>query len=179
MNTLIYAILFFVTFANNVYAGGNEPVSVDQIYGVGTTTPTSSDVNSTAEIAFDVDDTTSQQTNGETSATTNGEGVANEKVVNEKLRTAENNPVANSLCRAFVLIKGYIIPIIVLLWIITGIGFFIGKISWGIVIALMVGTTLTVASSKMAASYILNDASGDIKDACECRFGVNCDSPYE
>jgi hypothetical protein len=177
MNVLIYAILFIATFASNVYAGGN--VTIDQISGVQSTSPTPSEANSTAEIALDVDDTTSQQINEGTSATTNAEGSLNQNVVNEKLRTAENNPVANSLCRAFVLIKGYIIPIIVLLWIITGIGFFIGKISWGIVIALMVGTTLTVASSKMAASYILNDASGDIKDACECRFGVNCDSPYE
>ena len=100
-------------------------------------------------------------------------------MINEKMQMAENNPVANSLCRGFVMVKGYIVPIIVLLWVITGIGFFIGKISWGIVMAMGVGSAITIGSSKIAASYIFNDGATDIQDACDCRFGINCDSPYE
>ena len=174
MNVLMYIILFVVTLENIAHSGGNSGSNVTQNVEI---QQSSLIINSNSQV---IDDTETQDLIGQNVTTGGATSItSNQNVVNEKLRTAENNPVANSLCRAFVLIKGYIIPIIVLLWIITGIGFFIGKISWGIVIALMVGTTLTVASSKMAASYILNDASGDIKDACECRFGVNCDSPYE
>jgi len=97
--------------------------------------------------------------------------------INEKFQMAENNPVGRSLCRGLILVKTYIVPVIILLWIITGIGFFIGKISWGIVIALAVGSTLAVSSSKIAAKVVYGDS--DIKDACDCRYGVNCESAYE
>jgi hypothetical protein len=98
-------------------------------------------------------------------------------VINEKLEMAENNPIANTFCRVYdtVLVVGFIIAAI--LWTVTGIGFFIGKISWGIVVAIGVGSALMVGSGKLAAKFVLGDS--DIQDACECRYGVNCDSPYE
>ena len=98
-------------------------------------------------------------------------------VINEKLEMAENNPIANTFCRVYdtVLVVGFIIAAI--LWTVTGIGFFIGKISWGIVVAIGVGSALMVGSGKLAAKFVLGDS--DIEDACECRHGVNCDSPYE
>ena len=98
-------------------------------------------------------------------------------VINEKLEMAENNPIANTFCRVYdtVLVVGFIIAAI--LWTVTGIGFFIGKISWGIVVAIGVGSALMVGSGKLAAKFVLGDS--DIQDTCECRYGVNCDSPYE
>jgi hypothetical protein len=98
-------------------------------------------------------------------------------VMNEKLEMAENNPIANMFCRVYdtVLVVGFVVA--ALLWTITGIGFFIGKISWGIVIAIGIGSALMVGSSKLAANFVLGDS--DIEDACKCRYGVNCDSPYE
>ena len=98
-------------------------------------------------------------------------------VINEKLEMAENNPVANMFCRVYdtVLVVGFIVA--ALLWTITGIGFFIGKISWGIVVAITVGSALMVGSGKFAAKFVLGNS--DIQDACDCRYGVNCDSPYE
>ena len=97
--------------------------------------------------------------------------------INEKLEMAENNPVANMFCRVYdtVLVTGFIIAAI--LWTITGIGFFIGKISWGIVVAVAVGSALMVGSGNLAAKFVLGDS--DIEDACDCRYGVKCDSPYE
>ena len=97
--------------------------------------------------------------------------------INEKLEMAENNPVANMFCRVYdtVLVTGFIIAAI--LWTITGIGFFIGKISWGIVVAVCVGSALMVGSGNLAAKFVLGDS--DIEDACDCRYGVKCDSPYE
>jgi hypothetical protein len=99
-------------------------------------------------------------------------------VINEKLEMAENNPIANTFCKVYkiVLVTGFIVVII--LWTVTGIGFFIGKISWGIVIAVACGSFLMVSSGKLAAKFVLGDSS-DIQDACDCRYGVNCDSPYE
>jgi|GEM_PF-5599347 len=99
-------------------------------------------------------------------------------VINEKLEMAENNPIANMFCRVYdtVLVVGFVVA--ALLWTITGIGFFIGKISWGIVVAIGIGSALMVGSGKLAANFVLGDSS-DIKDACKCRYGVNCDSPYE
>ena len=111
------------------------------------------------------------------SLSSNSYSTETQNVVNEKLEMAENNPVANMFCRAYetIIVVGFIISAI--LWTITGIGFFIGKISWGIVVAVCVGSALMVGSGKLAAKFVLGDS--DIEDACDCRYGVNCDSPYE
>lgn len=99
------------------------------------------------------------------------------EVINEKLQMAENNPVANTFCRVYdtVLVTAFVVAAI--LWTVTGIGFFIGKISWGVVVAIGVGSALTVGSSKLAAKFVFG--TSDITDACDCRHGVNCESPYE
>ena len=73
--------------------------------------------------------------------------------------------------------------IIVFLFIITGLGFFIGKISWGIVISLLIGTSLTLTSGKLVKVFVGGaGAGGGEGDVCECKYGLNssgeCNSAY-
>ncbi len=98
-------------------------------------------------------------------------------VVNEKLQMAENNPIANTFCRVYDTVLATAFVIAAILWTVTGVGFFIGKISWGIVVAITVGSALTVGSSKLAAQFVFGNS--DLTEACECRYGIDCESPYE
>lgn len=106
--------------------------------------------------------------------------------VNEKLKMAEDNPAASVACKAFKLLSnGVTKGIIVLLFVITGLGFFIGKISWGIVISLLIGTSLTLLSGKMVQVFVGSaGAGGDgTQDVCECKYGLNqeggCNSAFK
>jgi type IV secretory pathway VirB2 component (pilin) len=103
---------------------------------------------------------------------------------NQKLKMAENNPVASVACKAYKMVNsGITKAIIVFLFIITGLGFFIGKISWGIVISLLIGTSLTLTSGKLVKVFVGGaGAGGGEGDVCECKYGLNssgeCNSAY-
>lgn len=99
-----------------------------------------------------------------------------DETTNKRLEMAENNPIASTACRAYKLItSGITKAIITLLFIITGIGFFIGKISWGIVISLGIGTSLTLSSGKLVRVFVGDaGAGGDgTGDVCECKYGLD------
>ena len=97
------------------------------------------------------------------------------ETTNIKLKMAESNPVAGVACKAYKLLThGMTKAIITLLFIITGLGFFIGKISWGIVISLLIGTALTLTSGKLVEVFV-GDAGkgGGTGDVCECKYGLD------
>ena len=102
---------------------------------------------------------------------------------NKRLRMAENNPVAGIACKAYkVLTSGITKAIIVFLFLITGIGFFIGKISWGIVISLLIGTVLTLTSGTMVRFFVGGAGGGGngTEDVCKCKHGLDeeCQTGY-
>lgn len=107
---------------------------------------------------------------------------ASEQVTNTKIIMAEKNPVASTACKAYRFINsGITKAIITLLFIITGLGFFIGKISWGIVISLIIGTSLTLTSGKLVGVFV-GDAGkgGGDGHVCECKYGLEneCKQPF-
>lgn len=115
----------------------------------------------------------------------NGLSVAEEPVVtkNLKLQLAEKNPVASIACKAYkVLTSGVTKAIIVFLFLITGLGFFIGKVSWGIVISLLIGTVLTLSSGTMVKVFVGGAGAGGNgdEDVCKCKHGLDddCQSAY-
>ncbi len=100
---------------------------------------------------------------------------ATTETTNIKLKMAENNFAAGVACKAYKLLThGMTKAIITLLFIITGLGFFIGKISWGIVISLLIGTALTLTSGKLVEVFV-GDAGkgGGDGDVCECKYGLD------
>ncbi len=110
---------------------------------------------------------------------------SNETVTtNQKLKMAENNPVASVACKAYKMVNsGITKAIIVFLFIITGMGFFIGKISWGIVISLLIGTSLTLTSGRLVKVFVGGAGTGGGDgDVCECKYGLNssgeCNNAY-
>lgn len=106
---------------------------------------------------------------------------AQKKPTNQKIILAENNPVASTACKAYRFINsGITKALITLLFIITGLGFFIGKVSWGIVISLIIGTSLTLTSGKLVGVFV-GDAGkgGGDGHVCECKYGLenDCKNP--
>lgn len=104
------------------------------------------------------------------------------QTTNKKIIMAEKNPIAATACKAYKFINGGIAKaLITLLFVITGIGFFIGKISWGIVISLIIGTSLTLTSGKLVGVFV-GDAGkgGGSGDICECKYGLenDCKQPF-
>jgi type IV secretory pathway VirB2 component (pilin) len=102
---------------------------------------------------------------------------------NKRLKMAESNPVAGIACKAYkVLSSGITKAIIVFLFLITGLGFFIGKISWGIVISLLIGTVLTLSSGVMVRFFVGSAGGGGngTEDVCKCKHGLDedCKSGY-
>lgn len=102
---------------------------------------------------------------------------------NARLQMAENNPVAGIACKAYKLLNsGITKAIIVFLFLLTGLGFFIGKISWGIVISLLIGTVLTLTSGTMVSVFVGGAGGGGdgTEDVCKCKHGLDedCTSGY-
>lgn len=126
----------------------------------------------------------SSYTFAEDTTTTNAGDTEGKITTNKKLQMAENNPVAGVACKAYKLLThGMTKAIITLLFIITGLGFFIGKVSWGIVISLLIGTALTLTSGKLVQVFVGDaGAGGGDGDVCECKYGLddvgNCKSPF-
>ena len=110
-------------------------------------------------------------------------GTATDASKNKRLTMAENNPVAGIGCKAYkMLTSGITKAIIVFLFLITGLGFFIGKVSWGIVISLLIGTVLTLTSGTMVEIFVGGAGGGGNgkEDVCKCKHGLDedCQNGY-
>lgn len=108
---------------------------------------------------------------------------AAEPTKNVKLTIAEKNPVAIIACKAYkILTNGVTKGIIVFLFLVTGLGFFIGKVSWGIVISLLIGTVLTLGSGTLVVIFVGGAGAGGngTEDVCKCKYGLDedCQSAF-
>lgn len=73
--------------------------------------------------------------------------------------TVENNPISQALCNAYGFITGKIgRTIIVLVIFVTGITFYLGKVSWGTVAAIIIGAGLCFGGPAIV-SIIVGGAS--------------------
>ena len=98
-----------------------------------------------------------------------GSFAAEEKTYGRRVDFAENNFVSEKICQIFKMAESSIFPVVLSFFIVvTGIGFFLGKISWGIVIAIVIGAGIMFSSTKLLVIFV----GGKGKGGCGCKPGV-------
>lgn len=94
---------------------------------------------------------------------------------NKKIILAEKNPIADILCKGLRAVSNTIAKaIMVFLMIVTGLGFLLGKVSWGILIAILIGIGVIFGTEKIVGAMVGvgGEGGGTAKRACDCKFGA-------
>jgi type IV secretory pathway VirB2 component (pilin) len=89
--------------------------------------------------------------------------------LSKKLEFAENNPIADFLCTIFGSTQGIVGRVVVaFVIIVTGVGFLLGKGSWGILFGLAIGAIIMFTSEGLIGKLTGQKARG----GCGCKYGV-------
>ena len=96
--------------------------------------------------------------------------------VSPKLKFAENNPISDTMCKVYYTVTGSIAKVVAVFVItITALGFFLGKVSWGISVAIAIAISLMFGGRKLLGYSVGPKA----KSGCQCKagtygYGNNC-----
>jgi|GEM_PF-5191602 len=102
--------------------------------------------------------------------------LAAEATYSKRIKFAENNPISDSMCKIYYAVTGSIAKVIsVFVVIVTALGFFLGKVSWGIIISIVVAISLMFTGRQILSVFVGPKADG----GCECKkgtysFGYSC-----
>ena len=96
--------------------------------------------------------------------------------VSDKVKFAENNPISDNMCKIYYATTGTIARVIaIFVIVVTAVGFFLGKVSWGIIISIGIAIGLMFSGRSLLQTFVGPKASS----GCECKagtsaFGLSC-----
>jgi type IV secretory pathway VirB2 component (pilin) len=90
-------------------------------------------------------------------------------VVSKRVKFAENNPISDTMCKVYYAVTGTVAKVVATFVImIIALGFFLGKVSWGIVISAVIAISLLFSGRVLLTTFIGPKADS----GCECKKGT-------
>jgi type IV secretory pathway VirB2 component (pilin) len=87
----------------------------------------------------------------------------------KRVTFAESNEISDGLCKLFYLMTSSVLKIVcVFVLVVTALGFFLGKISWGMIISIAVAVAVIFSSESLLVLFVGKKAEG----GCKCKAGV-------
>jgi type IV secretory pathway VirB2 component (pilin) len=88
----------------------------------------------------------------------------------KRVTFAESNEISDGLCKLFYLMTSSVLKIVcVFVLVVTALGFFLGKISWGMIISIAVAVAVIFSSESLLVLFVGTKAEG----GCKCKAGVS------
>jgi hypothetical protein len=92
----------------------------------------------------------------------------------KRVNFAESNEISDGMCKIYYFATSSVLRVICMfVLIVTALGFFLGKISWGMIISIAVAVGMIFSSEKLLAVFVGPKAEG----GCQCKpgtFGSGC-----